>query len=252
MNKRTYQLSTVAILLNLMLFLPASLAQDKSPELLAETWVVSPKAGQSEDLEEAIKKHTAHRDKLNDPRSWQIYSPVLGNNLDSILIRSSGFSWAQMDEYRDWSDKKDPTKHWNKYADPQISNYGHYLSVLDSANSNWGPEVKYRYVGLTTYTLKLGHQAAMSKDRKLFSDIAKANNWPYSWDWSDSVSSGDIYLAVPYQNWAGMAPPDETFAKLLGKHFGDEAKTKETLQRWVSHFESIDYNVYALRSDLMK
>ncbi|MFT6988409.1 MAG: hypothetical protein ACJASL_000371 [Paraglaciecola sp.] len=253
MNKRNHLVLSVFVLLNLTLFVPSAIALNKSPELLAETWVVTPKAGKSEDLEKAIAKHTAHRIKLKDPRKWQIYSPILGNNLNAILIRSSGFTWAQMDEYRDWTNEKDPTKHWNKHADPQISNYGHYLSVEDTANNNWGPEVKYRYVGLTTYVLKPGHRAAMNKDRKLFSDVAKANKWPFNWDWSDAVSgSGDIFLAVPYQNWASMAPPDETFAEMLGKHFGDDAKTKATLQRWVSHFESVDYNIYSLRTDLMK
>jgi len=252
MNKRKYQISTAIILLNLILFVPNALAQEKSPELLAEVWVVTPKTGKTEDLEEAIKKHTAHRVKLKDPRLWQVYSPVLGDNLDAILIRSSGFTWAQMDEYRVWTNKKDPTKHWNKYADPQVNNYGHYLSVIDSANNNWNPDVKFPYVGVTTYVLKSGHQAAMIEDRKLFSDVAKANKWPYNWSWSDSVTGGaEVYLAVPYQNWAEMAPPDETFAELLDKHFGDETKTKETLQRWDSHFESLDYDVYALRPDLM-
>lgn len=253
MNKRNHHLLSVFVLLHLMLLVPAALAVDKSPEVLAETWVVNAKTGKLQELEQAIAKHTAHRVTLKDPRTWQIYTPVLGNNLDAILIRSSGFTWAQMDEYREWTIEKAPTEHWNKYADPQIKHYEHYLSVEDTANNNWGPEVKYRYVGLSTYVLKPGHRAAMNKDRKLFSDVAKAKNWPFNWDWSDAVSgNGDIYLAVPYQNWASMAPPDETFAEMLGRHLGDEAKTQETLQRWSSHFESIDYNIYALRTDLMK
>jgi hypothetical protein len=39
---------------------------------------------------------------------------------------------------------------------------------------------------------------------------------------------------------------------MMTKHFGDSAKAEETIQRWRSHFESVHYNIYALRPDLMK
>ena len=252
MNIFKYGLTTTVAFLSLSLLIPNAMAESKSPEILAESWVMTPKSDKVGDFQQALKDHSKHRAELKDPRKWDLYSQVLGNNMDTVIARSFGFSWADMDAYASWSQDKNPGQHFNDAVMPKLSNLGHYLSVIDDANSHWGPEVTFRYVGVSSYNVKQGHQGAMEKDIKLFSDVAKANNWPYNWSWSDSVTGGaEVYLAVPYQNWAEMAPPDETFAELLDKHFGDETKTEETLQRWDSHFESLDYDVYALRPDLM-
>lgn len=248
MNKKNV-LSIFCILLGFTFFAPVTFA---SPEVLSESWVFSPKAGKLEDMEQAMKKHGEHRDELKDPREWRLYSRVLGDNLDSVSARSFGFSWADMDSYRAWNIEKNPQKHFNEYVDKHIANTHHYLSVLDLENSNWGPEVEYKYVGVTSYNVKMGHRSAVDEDKKIMSDAAKANDWPFNWQWSDSVSGEDsMILAVPFKNWASMAPAETKFAEVLAKHLGDGDKAKELFVRWSSHFESIRYDIYVLREDLM-
>jgi hypothetical protein len=240
------------VLLVMALVVPSAIAEEKLPEVLAEAWVMVPMQGKSADLDMNIKKHVAHRAELADPRQWNLYSPVFGDNLNVVIARSFGFTWADMDTYRDWNIQKKPAEHFNEFVQPTTQNIEHYLSVIDMANSHWGPDVEYKYVGVSSYRVKMGHQGAMQEDIKLFSDVAKSSNWPYNWSWAQSVTGKGTYsLAVPYKNWAAMAPPEQKFSEMMAKHLGSEEKAKEVFDRWQSHFDSITYDVYALRSDLM-
>ena len=252
MYKKKISFVAGTVFLGMLLAIPSAMAEQKSPEVLAESWVMVPKQGKAEGLEKALKKHSAHRAKLKDPRSWNLYSQVLGDQLDVVIARSFGFTWSDMDTYQDWSNEKNPTKHFDKHVQPNIKNIGHYMSVIDTANSHWGPEVEYRYVGVSSYKIKSGHQGALEKDIKLFSDVAKSNNWPYNWSWAQGVSGeASLSLAIPYKNWAEMAPPEQEFSALMAKHMGSEEKAAEVFERWQSHFDSVDYDIYVLRTDLM-
>ncbi len=248
MNKKIF-LPLLTSLLGFILVVPASLAE---PQVLAESFVFTPKTDKVEEFEKALKKHAKHRNELEDPWKWRMYSPVLGDDLDKIAVRTFGFGWADKDTYREWSMKKNPQKHWNKNVDKYVANYAHYMSVIDKENSHWGPDVEYKYVGVTTYKIKMGHRSAVNEDKKIMSEAAKANNWPFNWEWSEAVSgSGVLMLAVPYKNWASMEPGETKFAEVLAKHLGSEDKAKEMFERWSSHFESVGYDLYALRDDLM-
>ncbi len=250
-NTRLIQL-VMPVILSLILLSPVTFADNHSPQVLSETWVMTPKVGHSADMRDALKKYSEYRKTLEDPREWSFYSPILGNRIDLVAVRSFGFSWADMDSFREWRSKNDSQKNFNENVDQFVSSYGHYMSVIDAKNTHWGTEVKYRYVGVTSYMVKAGHRTAMEADKKLFSDAAKANDWPFNWEWSDSVSGRDtLQLAVPYQSWANMAPPETEFAALLAKHLGSEAEAKIVLERWTSHFSSTEYNVWGLREDLM-
>ena len=252
MKKFKYGLNTIAFFLSLLVLIPNAMAESKSPEILSESWAMTPKSDKVGDFQQALKDHTKHRSELKDPRKWDLYSQILGNNMDTVIARSFGFTWADMDAYAIWSQDKNPVQHFNDAVMPNVSNLGHYLSVIDVANSHWGPEVTFRYVGVSSYHVKQGHQGAMEKDIKLFSDVAKENNWDYNWSWAQGVGSeGNMSLAIPYKNWAAMAPPEQEFSEMMAKHLRSEKKAKKVFERWQSHFDSIEYDIYVLRTDLM-
>ncbi len=222
-------------------------------EMLAEMWIMTPKEGKMQELEAAIREHAKFRRSKQDPREWRFYSPVLGHNLDRIGVRSWGFTWKDMDSYRDWAEKNGIIQHWRETAGQYVDHTHHYLSVADQENSKWGPDVKYRYVGVTSYVPKLGHRGAIENDKKALVEAAKAQNWPYNWSFADQVGGrGEMVLAIPYENWAAMAPPETEFMEMLVTHMGDESKAQELMKSWTSHFEETDYNIWALRKDMME
>lgn len=258
MNK-LYKSFLAIIGLGLACLMSASVVADQhkegkaEKEMLAEMWVMVPKEGKQQALEDAIKEHVKFRESKNDTRDWHIYAPVLGSKLDRIAVRANNFTWADMDTYRDWSMNQGVSENWQQTAGQYVDHYHHYLAIEDRENSHWGPDVKYKYVGVTSYQPKLGHRSAINEDIKTMSDAAREQNWPYNWAFSTALSGqGEINLAVPYENWGAMAPPEMEFMEVLSTHMGDEDKAKELMKRWAGHFEKVEFNVWELRTDLMQ
>lgn len=246
-HKRWFSSLLMALSTGLIMLSPLVLAK----ESLSESWIMDLKDGKAMEFEQAFKTHVAHRAELKDPRSWRVYVPVLGDELDRYVIRSCCFGWQGLDEYRQWTKDKNPMTDWQQNVDILVDKYEHYLSVVDEDNSQWADEVKYQFVGVTHYKVKQGHWQAMEADKKMLSEAAKTQKWPYSWSWGASVGGeGSITLAVPYQSYAQMEAPEPGFAKMLATHLGDEDKAKEVLQRWSSHFDSTHYALYEWREDL--
>lgn len=237
------------LLLPLLLITTKLQAQEK--EMLAEMWLMEPKAGMSQAFEKGLKEHIEHRQKLGDPRSWQVYTPVLGDKLNQYLVRSCCFEWKDMDSYQQWTQDKKPLQHWNKHVDDKVAHYGHYLSTIDMANSHWPAEAKANFVGVTYFKIKPGHWREVKEAVKVISDVAKTHKWPYHWSWSTSVGGEPaMHLAIPYENYAMMAPPEQKFNELMVKHLGSEDKAKAFWQAWSAHFDMTEYNIYRHNTSL--
>lgn len=233
----------------LWLFIPFLLAgmnlQAQEKEMLAEMWLMQPKAGMNAAFEKSFKEHIDHRQKLGDPRSWQVYQPVLGDKLNEYLIRSCCFEWKDMDSYQQWSMEKKPLEHWNKNVDEKVAHYGHYMATIDMANGHWPDTVKANYVGVTYFKIKPGHWREVKDAVKVISEVAKTHKWPYHWSWSYPVGGEPgMHLAIPYENYTQMTPPEQTFNALMVKHLGSEEKAKAFWQAWSSHFDTTHYNIY--------
>jgi len=202
-------------------------------------------------LAQAIKVHAAFRKSKGDPRVWKVYTPVLGDNLNMFVIRSCCFEWAGLDSYEKWGRKSQVSQHWNKTADQFVAKYIHNLHKWDMSNSHWPKDVEHKFVGLTSYKVKLGHWRAMKKDREMMSKAAIAEKWPYQWAWGNTIAGErEQKLAVAYKDYSAMEPPEKSFSAMLTQHMGDKEKAKELLTRWSSHFDKITYNIYRLRADL--
>ncbi|MBL4942142.1 MAG: hypothetical protein JKY81_10820 [Colwellia sp.] len=231
--------------------MPANAEDKKLEKNISNAWVFVPKAGQSADFEKAFKKHIAYRKSKDDPRTWSVYQADMGSNMNTYIVRSCCDSWSDLDDYRQWNTKSKASENWGENVSKHIAHFERNRSEGDLKNSNWPAGVKYKYVGVTSYKLKLGHFEALAKDKKIISDAAKKENWPYNWYWNDSVNGKlAMSLAIPYMNYGEMAPPEIKFSAMLAKHLGSKEKAKKVLKRWSSHFKSISYNVYVLREDL--
>ena len=225
--------------------------EHKEERNVSNVWIFVPKAGQSADFEKGLKKHIAYRKSMNDPRTWHVYQAVTGPHMNSYIIRHCCESWSDLDDYRQWNTKSKATENWRENVGKYTAHFERNLSEADIKNSNWPADLKYNYVGVNTYHLKLGHNEAIVKDKKTMSDAAKNENWPYNWFWEDYVNGKlEMSLAIPYMNYGAMAPPEVKFSEMLTKQLKSKKKAKELLKNWLSHFKSISYNVYVLREDL--
>ena len=225
------------------------LAQDDPPGV-ADVWMIVPKEGHDAQFEEALKQHIAMRVEKGDPRIWQIYVPVTGDELDRYAIRYCCFDWKDQDDYVTWSRSVDTAGHWADNVDQHVENYEHYFSSMDFENSNWPHEDPPPYVGVTDYSIKMGAGPAMQADKVALSTAAKEMNWPYSWAWGSRVGgTATMSLVVRYENYAAMEPPEKDFAAALSEKMGAEAAGK-LLQSWMGHFEETSYTIWRHRDDI--
>lgn len=247
--------STFYILLVLIAIciLPSKAYAYKQETVLSESWIVVAKPGKTAELAFAISEHATFRKSLKDPKSWQVYTPVLGDNLNAFVIRSCCTDWAGMDEHEQWDMASKASEHWNKTAGSLVGKYIHNFDKWDMSVSNWPDNTEHKFVGLTTYRVKIGHWRDMKADMKLMSEAAKAQKWPYRWAWGHSIAGeGELKLAIAYTNFAAMEPPEKSFSSMLAEHMGSEEKAAELIKRWLSHFDHIEYNIYRLRLDIIK
>jgi len=231
--------------------LPANAEQKNAIKNIANVWIFIPKQGHVNDFTEAFKKHITFRKSMHDPRSWQVYTPNMGENMNTYIVRYCCDSWANLDDYEQWSTESKASQHWQKNVAKYVDRFEHHRSEVDFKNSNWASKLEYKYVGVTHYIIKQGHYSALNEDKKLLSDAAKKQNWPFNWSWSDSIDGkASMNLAIPYINYAAMTPPETKFSEILAKHLNSKKKAKKLLKRWSSHFDSTSYNVYEHRKDL--
>ncbi len=243
-----------SILLVLLLF-PALCVADnheKKPQLIADSWSVTPKADHGNEFEEALKAHLAMRAEKGDPREWHVYVPVTGDDLNRYVIRSCCFQYADQDSYGKWS-QENMGQHWNETVHPHVKSYAHNYSELDAENSNWGDDTVANYVGVTMFHIKPGKGGKMGEAIADMSTLAKENDWARNWSWFYPVGgSSSVGLATPFENYAQMAPMEENFYQFAKKHLKSEKKADKMFDKFGSAHSGSEYTIWRHRKDFMK
>lgn len=241
------------VITTLLFTSPAIHAAESSADAnLAEMWVMKVERGKEAAFETAFKKHLEERAKKGDPRAWQTWTAVTGDEFGNYYVRYCCFAWKDLDSYEKWTMDSKIMEHWNKHVDAHVAGYEHHFARIDMTNSHW-PETAndYPMVGVSHYLPKMGTYQALEKSKKALSDAAKAMKWPYHWAWDSPINGAPgLSLVIPYKNYADMAPPEKPFSEMLAKHLGSEEKAAAMLKDWMSHFETVHYQVYRWRTDL--
>lgn len=236
----------------LLTALPA-VAQDVPP--LAESVVFSYDIADGPAFMAAIKEHTAFRMENGDPRSWQVYTPTLGDDLQRVVIRGCCYEWKDMDSYDAWS-QENPAfmQNWRETAGPFMKSYGHEFHVIDWDNSHWGADDgPFRFVAVTTYHIKPSHVTQFEEARRTVSQIALDQGWANDdrvWLWSSSVGGGTEYsLVIPHANYADMDLDDSAFAAFLTGKLGED-RAREVMSNFMSSIEKTEFQLWEHHPDL--
>ncbi len=83
------------------------------------------------------------------------------------------------------------------------------------------------------------------------SKVAKDNKWNKSWSWSYPVTgSADVTLAIPFVNYADMAPLDESFYDFIVRVLKSEEEAGKLFADYSGSIESSTYSIYRHDKDL--
>ena len=204
------------------------LAQDEDdPPSLATVWVVHPKAGHFGSFMAAVADHMAFRKEQGDIRGWNVYQPAVGDDIGKIAFRYCCFDWADEDAYVTDEAAKGLGDHWNANVDQHVEHYEHYLSETDYDNSHWNDEAgPFTLFGVTTWNIAPGKGSDFNSMKAKMSQLAKENGWANEdriWSWSSRIGGKpEESLVIPHENYADMAPPEETFYEFVVEQVGAE------------------------------
>ena len=233
----------------LFFVLPAiSVAQD-SPPPLAEMWLVTPKADQSSEFFKALEKHMAFRAEHGDPREWQVYRPLLGDQLNRVAIRFCCFNWSDQDAYQEWSDKAEKVDaHFSEHVAPHAAKWEHYFESMDWGNSHWvESDQPYGLFAVTEFDIKPGYAAAFDAARTKLLQIALNQGWAtddHPWLWATTIGGKPQQsIIIPHKNFASMDRDEESFSRFLAKHLGDEA-AKELMKQFSGATNGSNYQIW--------
>lgn len=227
-------------------------AQDSGGNL-ARMWVVVPKEGMEDQLEEAMKAHNAWRTENGDPWSWNLYHRVSGGDLNHWYLRSPGHTYADLDAYRDSDFSQKAFEHWSANVDQYVAEYRTHLAEavpeLGHTQPDDGP---YEYFWVYTYHIKAGMGRPFYAAAETITKALKEANWPETWwfTWQlDGERMPAMSLVIPSANWAGFAEPAESAYDAVAAAKG-EATAKQMWEALFSTVESVSSTVYHRHADL--
>ncbi len=245
-------LSTLAAIAALALAGSALADNHETDGNLADGWYIHVKQGMAADFEKAFAEHIKFRQSKDDPRSWQVYTPVLGDKLGYYAVRACCMKYEDMDSYRAWAQEAGVGEHWNDNVDQYVAKYQHYLNEFDFANSNWPEDPSSMTLfGVTHFYRKPGKAADLEMAKVRMSELAKEHGWPYHWSWADRVGGKDILmLVIPHENFADMAPPEQNFVAFLTEKLGSADEAQALMAKFTGAHAGTTHTVYRHREDL--
>jgi hypothetical protein len=253
--KKVLAKTLIALSLSAMALLAPLGAAAEQPPSVAEFVVFSYDIGDGRKFSGAIKDHMAYRSENGDPRSWQVYTPTVGDDLQRIAIRACCHEWKDMDSYEAWQNENPEFRqHWYDTAGQYVKSYGHDFSVIDWENSNWGSDAgPYKLIAVNEYHVKPSHAAQFNRARIAISQIALDQGWAsegHTWLWSSTLGGGLSYsIVIPHANYAGLAHDDNAFAAFLTGKLGEE-KANELMADFMEGVYKTEFQLWQHQPEL--
>ena len=224
----------------------AAQAQDADEPNLARMWVVKPKPGTDQQLEDAMKAHNAWRKENKDPWSWNTYHTVTGSDLDLWYIRSPGHSYADFAAYGDSEFTKKAYEHWMANVDQYVAEYHGHIAEFAPEISQWPDDAgPFEWFWIYEYKLKPGHNRPFFAAAKAITEALKAAGWSetYGFVWQLTGDVPTMTLVIPEKDWGGFAGPETGAYDTVAQSMGED-QAKAMWAEFYSHATSVHSVVY--------
>ena len=242
---------TLSLLLSLVGFSNIVKAQEPTLEPLTDVRVVTIDLQNKAAFEKALKAHMQYRVNKGDPYTWNVYSQVVGSQMESYVLRACCTNWDKIADYVEWSKGARTSAHWGQNVTKYVVSVDRYLTRFDDKNSVWDTEKNFKYFGVNTMTPAPGEAFSIQSSIKAISDAAKEMKWPESWSWHTRIGgSPQIQLVVGYESYADMMPQDKSFYQQLSEQMNSKEDAQELLEEYGESFSASDYSIYVFRKSL--
>jgi len=246
MRRTGFFLALVSVLL---LALPA-VAQEE-PGVISQVYVVKPKAGMTQQFEEALKQHRDWLRQQNETWTWRVWQTVAGEDLGQYVIGSSGHRFEDFDAHAELAQAN--RARW-------IANVAQYVESISGslrvyrADISRPPErgAPISLIWVSEIHLHVGTEDTFNYAAKKIDEAIEKTNWPVHYSWSQVIAGGPtpkFILVEPSENWAGFKGPEKRFRVMLEEAYGrEEAEALLKLFREITKSETSRISSY--RPDL--
>lgn len=227
----------------------------ENPPPLASSYRFTVPTKDMGDFQEELKEHMAYRAEMGDPRTWQTYTPILGEDLNQFIVRACCFNWADEDAYEGWHGSNPKImEHWYKGPGKYVTDYAHHMFTVDWSNSHWGSEHgPYKLIAVTSFDLQVSKAAQFDRARDTMSQIALEQGWAdddHVWAWTAAIGGEPIQaIAIPHKNFASMDRDEDSFFRFLSKHMGEDGAAK-LLGDFMGAVEESHFQIWRHHEDL--
>ena len=244
-------LKSLSATMLIMLLCLGSVQAEESSDKLTDVWVVKVNVNDRQAFESTLKKHMQYRVDAGDPKQWNVYTQVIGEQMNEYILRSCCTNWNKIADYNAWAANSKTGQHWAKTVRKYTIEGNHYYSEIDSDNSSWDNSKNFKYFSVDTLSPKAGEGFALRESIKKISDAAKTMQWSESWTWLTRIGgAAQIKLVVGHESYADMMPAEKSFFVQLSEQMQDKAKAQNLLETYAKHFAKSEYAVYVHRLDL--
>lgn len=252
-SKHRLETSTMIIKKLIVILLCFFIAVSQAAEELApltEVWKITVSEENREFFEEVLKEHMQFRDEKGDPQQWSVYTPIIGEELNTYQIRSCCTDWIEIEENTGWAKSVKTEDHWRNNVAPFVSKIHHYYYHFNAKNSNWDVG-QYNYFAVQTITPIPSKVFQLQTAIESMSLAAKEMGVSFSWGWFNRIGGApEIELVVGYQTLADMMPVNQSFYEQLSVYLNSKGDAKSLLEQYAESFSESHYSIVILREDL--
>lgn len=225
----------------------------EKPKSLSDVWTFAPKAGMYDDFVAAMAEYKAWREEVGDSRSWNAYTPAVGEKLNRIGYRSCCYNYADQDAYIAEGIEKGYGEKFGEMVGPYVDHMHHHFDQADWENSHWTETADGPYYGVTTWTIDGGYHPKAYAARVKMSQLA-LDGWASDenqWLWLTSASGAPaISVVSSFSNYAEMEPPEVSFFEFVAGEVGSEDDAHALFKNFGKGKVTSDYTVWRHLEDL--
>lgn len=219
----------------------------EKPKALSDVWTIAPKAGMYNDFVAAMEEYKAWRVEAGDSRSWNAFTPVVGDKLNRIGYRSCCYDYADQDAYLAEAIEKGYGAKFDEIVGPYVDHAHHHFDRADFDNSHWPDSEKGPYFGVTEWEIDGGYHPKAYAARVKMSQLA-LDGWASDenqWLWVTPESgSPSLSIVSSFSSYADMDPPEVTFFAFIVEKLGSEEEAHKLFKEFSKGKVTSDYTIW--------
>lgn len=221
-------------------WLTPAVAQEEDKESIARLAMITPKAGHSKTLIQAITDYHHWVANFEGHHEYQWYRVVTGPNTGKFMARTGNHQWADFDAEYDWQEEAGNV--FDSNVAPHIeSMHVEYTSEMTEF-SHWPESFEgYSHYSVQEWYVKGGQYSKFRKGLKTIVDALKAGGFPNYWGFFSVESGGhggQIRLVGANKGWSDLSDPDPSFYKIMSEALGGQEAFDSFMADWGSTFKS--------------